>query len=268
MTRIVTSILFIFLLASCRSTRKIQTAINKKDSAALAIEAYRADSVLFIKNTLAKIDSNRIQYTTFNSKVNIDYKGGDGKKYDVNANIRMYKDSAIWITANAILGIEAMRVLITKDSVKLLDKINKVYTARSVDYLQDVSSLPLDLYTLQNLIIGNAVFVDSNVVAFYVNSSGLSLLTIGQWFKNLLTLDASNKTLVHSKLDDVQIARNRTADLSYNDYENKKGPLFATKRRIVVTEKNILDIKLDFKQYDFNEQLSFPFSIPKNYDRN
>ena len=127
MTRIVTIILFLFLLASCRSTRKIQTAINKKDSAALAIDAYRADSLLFIKNTLARIDSNRIQYTTFNSKVNIDYKGGDGKKYDVNANIRMYKDSAIWISANAILGIEAMRVLITKDSVKLLDKLMIFY---------------------------------------------------------------------------------------------------------------------------------------------
>ena len=79
----------------------------------------------------------------------------------------MYKDSAIWLSANAILGIEAMRVLITRDSVKLLDKLNKVYTARSVDYLQDLTSLPLDLPTLQDLIIGNAVFVGFTVPIFF-----------------------------------------------------------------------------------------------------
>jgi hypothetical protein len=63
------------------------------------------------------------------------------------------------------------------------------------------------------------------------------------------------------------MARNRTADLSYTDYETKKGFLFSTGRRITVTEKARLDIKLDFKQYNLNEEVSFPFSIPKNYDR-
>jgi hypothetical protein len=257
------------LLASCRSTKKIQTAISKKDTAtSLAIDGSKADSILYTQSLLRKIDSNRVQFTTFNGKVNIDYKSDDGKKYDVNANIRMYKDSMIWISANAILGIEAMRVLITKDSVKLLDKLNKVYSARSVDYLQDVTSLPLDLFTLQDLIIGNAVFVDSNVVRFTANTNTISFLTIGQWFKNLVTLDASNHSLVHSKLDDIDIARNRTADLSYTDYETKKGFLFATKRRISVKEKTGLEIKLDFKQYEINQELSFPFSIPKNYEYN
>lgn len=259
----------ILVMASCRSTKKIQTAISKKDTAArVEIDGTRSDSARFFNDLLKKIDSNRVQYTTFNGKVGIDYKGSDGKKYDINASVRMYKDSAIWISANAILGIEAMRMLITRDSVKLLDKLNKVYTARRVDYLQEITSLPLDLPTLQDLIIGNAIFVDSNVVRFSANSNTISLLTIGQWFKNLLTLDATTHALIHSKLDDLDIARNRTADLSYSDYETKKGYPFATKRSITVAEKTKLDIKLDFKQYEINQNVSFPFSIPKNYDSN
>ena len=258
------------MLASCRSTKKIQTAIAKKDTTIVTvpIEGSKNDSIQFVKNLIQKINANKIQFNTFNSKVNIDYKGADGKNYNVNANIRMYKDSAIWISANAILGIEAMRVFITKDSVKLLDKLNKTYTARSVDYLQDVTSLPLTLPILQDLLIGNAVFIDSNVVATTSNNNIISLLMIGKWFKNLLTLDAGDNSLEHSKLDDLDMARNRTADLTYSDYENKKGVPFSTKRRIAVAEKNRLDIKIDFKQYDFNQEVSFPFAIPKNYDRN
>ena len=272
MTRFFGLLILIGLLASCRSTKKIQTAISRKDSVVTVTVPPSADkkndTVQLIHSALNKLDSNRIGFRTFSAKVNVDYTGSDGKKYNVNANIRMYKDSAIWVSVNAILGIEAMRLFITKDSVKLIDKLNKTYTARSVDYLQEVTSLPLNLYNLQDLIIGNPVFLDSNIVSYSLSNNQIAMLSLGQLFKNLLTLNAQDNTLLHSKLDDADPARNRTADLTYSDYEDKKGPWFPTKRRIVVAEKNRLDIKLDFKQYDFNQEVSFPFSIPKNYDRN
>jgi len=271
MTRFFSLLILIGLLASCRSTKKIQTAITKKDTVATVNAPPRAtknDTIQMIHAALSKVDSNRIDFRTFSAKVNVDYSGSDGKKYDVNANVRMYKDSAIWIAVNALLGIDAMRLFITKDSVKLLDKINKTYTARSVDYLQEVTALPLNLYNLQDLIIGNPVFLDSNIVSYSANNNQIALLSLGRLFKNLITLNEADKTLLHSKLDDADPARNRTADLTYGDYESKKGVPFSTKRRIVVAEKNRLDIKLEFKQYEFNQEVSFPFSIPKNYDRN
>src|SRR5688500_13267735 len=156
-------VLLILLLSSCRSTRPIQTAISKKDTSAASV--LKNDSIQFIQNTWQQITANHLNFQTFSAKVNIDYSGSDGKKYDVNANLRMYKDSAIWISANAVLGIEAIRVLVTRDSVKFLDKLNKTYTARSVDYLQEVTALPLNLAILQDLLIGNPVFLDSNIVS-------------------------------------------------------------------------------------------------------
>lgn len=271
MTRFFCLLILVGLLASCRSTKKIQTAIARKDTVAVVTVpngSIKNDTVQMVNAVLRQVDSNYIDFRTFSAKVNVDYSGSDGKKYDVNANIRMYKDSAIWVAVNALLGIDVMRLYITKDSVKLIDKLNKTYTARSVDYLQEVSSLPLNLYVLQDLIIGNPVFLDSNIVSYSLVNNQIALLSLGTLFKNLITLNADDKTLLHSKLDDADPIRNRTADLTYSDYENKKGPWFSTKRRIVITEKNRLDIKLDFKQYEFNQDVSFPFNIPKNYDRN
>jgi hypothetical protein len=90
---------------------------------------------------------------------------------------------------------------------------------------------------------------------------------VGAFFKHLLTISPAGK-IENSKLDDIDPNRSRTCNLSYTEYENKKGVVFSTKRRITVSEKSNLDIKLDFKQYDFNETLSFPFSVPKSYKRN
>lgn len=255
------------LMASCRSTRKIQTAIAKKDTVVAPVvnAPTHDDTVAFIRQTLGRMEAGRINFTTFSAKINVDYQGKDGKKYDVNANLRMYKDSAIWISITAIFGIEGLRAYITKDSVKLLDKQNKVYTARSVTYLQEITALPLSLASLQDILIGNPVFVDSTI-SYSVSGNTVSLLTLSEWFKHLLTLNGSAKAET-SKLDDIDLSRNRTCNLSYTEYENKKGVEFSTKRRITVSEKSNLDIKLDFKQYDFNETLSFPFSVPKNYKR-
>ena len=256
--------------ASCRSTKNIQTAIAKKDSVVVIVvrDNGHEDSLRFIKEIFSNLQKQKIEYTTFSAKIKVEYTGADNKKYDVNAFLRMYKDSVIWASVNAIFGIEAFRVYITKDSVKMLDKQNRVYIARSVAYLQEVTALPLDLKALQELIIGNPVFLDSNIVSYSVSNNSISLLSLGEWFKNMVTVNENEKFIQHSKLDDKDIIRNRTCDLSYSEYENKKGVNFSVSRSITVSEKSKLDVRLDFKQYDFNETLSFPFSIPKNYKAN
>jgi hypothetical protein len=177
------------------------------------------------------------------------------------------KDSLIWISVNAALGIEAMRVLIDKDSVRILNKLDKEYQVRSLEYLTEVAALPLDLHTLQELIIGNPVFLDTNIVSYSTAENNISLLSEGKWFRHLITMNNNDHLVLHSKLDDVDILRNRTCFLTYTDYETAKGVKFSTNRTVSVTEKTKLDVKLNFKQYAFNETLSYPFSVPKNYKK-
>ena len=140
---------------SCRSTKKIQTALVKRDTIQTNVlsdlERARLDSIAFIQQQYVQLQAKRIQYTTFNAKLDVDYEDGTGQQSNLNAQLRMYKDSVIWASITAILGIEGLRAYITRDSVKLLDKQNKIYIARSVAYLTEVTALPLDLRSLQDL---------------------------------------------------------------------------------------------------------------------
>ncbi len=273
MTRIIFLLLSgMLLLVSCRSTRKIQTAISKIDTTTtvpvVIADHSHEDSLAFIRENYLTVMNNRNNYTTFSAKIDVEYEDGDGKKYDVNAHLRLYKDSVIWVSITAILGIEGLRAYITPDSVKLLDKQNKVFIARSVSYLQEVTELPLDLGSLQDLLVGNPVFLDSNIQSYSRTGGAISLQCNGDFFKNLFTIGENDKLMQSSKLDDLDGSRNRTCYLTYSEYENKKGVNFPTVREINVSEKKKLDIKLEFRQYDFNETLSFPFNVPKNYKRN
>lgn len=260
----------VVLLCSCRATKTIQTAIVKKDTVSaedLSREKARLDSIAFIQDNYQQLAARHINYTTFNAKMDVDYEEGDGKKLSVNAQLRIYKDSVIWASLTALLGIEGLRAYITRDSVKLLDKQNKIYIARSVAYLREITALPLDLYSLQELLIGNPVFFDSTFTSYSRGPGTISLHGVNAFFKLLFTIGETDKLLQSAKFDDLDEIRNRTSFLLYSEYESKAGFPFSLKRNIAVSEKKKLNVEIRYKQYAFNETLSFPFSVPKNYRR-
>lgn len=262
--------------AGCRSAKKIQKVIaapsTRKDTALVTSpvatpEDLHADSLRVISQTVNGLGRNRIDYQTFSARMKVHYEGSDGKDYEFNAFIHMKKDSLIWVSINAALGIEAFRLLITPDSVKIMDKLKKVARLRSVSFLQEEIHLPVDFKTVQDLLLGNPVYLDTTNILFYKKDAGsISLLSVGDLFKNYLTLNVDN-TLRHCKLDDVDPLRARTCDLTYGDYEQRDTLRFSTYRKISVAEKTKVDIELGYKQYKFNEPLSFSFNIPKNYRR-
>lgn len=258
------------LVLACRPAKKvqkIQAAISKSDTTPVVIVQENSKTVDTAREMFNRLIRNRIDFKTFNAKVKVEYQGKEGGD-EATAIIRMQKDSVIWISLRGALGIEGFRVLITKDSVKVMNLLKKNVHFRSISYLQEVTSLPFDFKTLQDLVVGNPVFIDSNVVSYKVNANNELLISMsGQFFKHLLTLNNDDNKILHSKLDDVDATRNRTCDITFDDYENAGSFMFSKKRKISVAEQSKLDINLDFKQYAFNQPQSFPFNIGKNYKR-
>lgn len=264
-------IAFIILFAvstGCKTTRQINKVIAPKDSSAINTHNSTEDSLRLIKATLDAFKSHTIDFQTFSAKIKVEVSDNNGKQPDITAVVRIIKDSAIWMSLSAtFLNIEVYRVLITKDSVILLNKQAKEVQYRSLDYLQNVTEIPFDFQTIQDLLVGNPVFYNDSISSFKQDERFILLSSVGADFKNLITLSKENKLLLHSKMDDIDMARNRTADITYEDYENKSGLFFSTSRQISASEKNKIDIGLNFKQYEFNKELSVAFAIPRNYKR-
>lgn len=256
-----------FACRPVKKVEKIQEAISKSDTTAVTVVPPRQgpDSSLLKRELYNKVLQNKIDFQTFSAKVRVEYDGKDGGD-EATAFVRLEKDKMVWLSLRGALGIEGFRVLITKDSVKVMNLLKKQVQYRTISFLQEVTELPFNFTTLQDLIVGNPVFLDTNVVTYKNNPNNeLLVLMVGPLFKHLVTLDNSNFKILHSKLDDIDMVRNRTCDISFNDYQATSGILFSTKRKISVAEKSKLDINLDFKQYAFNQPVTFPFTIPKNY---
>lgn len=258
-----------FVWTSCKTTKGLNKVIAPKDSVvAVTTDEFTKDSLVLAEKTNDNLKKNHIDFNTFSAKIKVDVDGPKGKMPDITATLRMIKDSAIWMSLTAtFLNIEAYRIYITKDSLILMNKQDKEVQYRSLDYLQEVTQIPFDFQTLQDILIGNPVFFSDSTASFKRLEAFVLVASIGKEFKNLLTLSGDNNTLVHSKLDDVDVYRNRTASITYEDYVNNSDKSFSTKRQIIISEKNKIDIRLNFKQFEFNKELSVSFSVPKNYKK-
>lgn len=256
---------------TAKKTQGLQDAMSKKDTTqAVIIKEVKVDSGAIVRDILEKVVRNKIDFKTFNAKIKVDYESAD-KSDDYTVYLSMRKDSVILIKVKgSFLGISSvgLEARITRDSIVLVQLVgDKNVKYRSINYLQEISQIPFDFFTLQDIIMGNPIYIDNNVLSYKNSDNELLVQMAGDVFKHLLTLNNTNFQITHSKLDDVNVERNRTCDISQNTFQPLGNFMFATYRKITVSEKSKLDVYLDFKEYTINEPLKYTFDIPKNLKR-
>lgn len=268
-------ILITLAVVSCKTVKKtqvIQEAITKKDTAQTIVikETPKIDSAALVKDILSKVERSKIDFHTFNAKVKVSYNGPENSD-TYTVYLSMQKDSIILIkVTGTVLGIRGLglQAKISKDSVVLVQYAGEQSVKyRSISYLKEVTQIPFDFTTLQDLLIGNPIFINGDVISYRASANHLLVLLVGNLFKHLLTLDNTDYTVLHSKLDDVDIQRNRTCDITFSNYQPLGDYQFATYRSISIAEKSKLDIYLDFKEFNLNEPLKYNFEVPKRFKR-
>jgi hypothetical protein len=95
----------------------------------------------------------------YSAKAEVDINGPDGHK-GFKAAIRSVRDSAAWVSITPALGIEVARVVITPDSLKLLDKINDHFWVGDTAMVRAKFGLQPSLDLLQQALFGLPIGLD------------------------------------------------------------------------------------------------------------
>lgn len=218
--------------------------------------------------TLLPLWNSRMDYTTFKGKAKMHYEGS-GMKQDFTANIRMAKDSVIWVHITAGMGlVNVARIMVTPDSFILVNYLEKSVKKMPVSEVKKVLPASVDFGVLQNLITGEAL----SQVGQPTDATDFG----GTWSLNITDPDVSQQ-INYNKADSTmrtlqvlsQLGGGFTGMIQYGNYsiiDNKK---FAISRAINIQNKedqHYLD--MTFNNATFNEVLDFPFSIPESYTLN
>jgi hypothetical protein len=263
---------YLFLLVlfgtSCVTSRKVQViqdALSKKDTVQFQVisEKTKVDSSAIVKEIVAKIGNAKLNFNTMNARVKVNYETVD-KSDNYLANISIEKGNAIYITVRGAMGIIGLKAIITKDSVVLFYPLSKKLEKRPLSYIQEIVKIPFSFATLEDLLVGNPIFMDEASIATYkLYNNKLQVGLVGSLFKNLISLSEDNTKVLHLKLDDIDLNEHRTCDITYYNHVAFLNDQFPLNRDIAIAAQSRLEIHMEVKEYAFNEPLKYNFSLPQ-----
>lgn len=206
----------------------------------------------------------------------------DSNEISFNISYRSKKDSVIWISVSPLLGIEVARLMITADSVKMLDKIHNRYEVTSFESINKMLQMKVNFEIVQALLYGNFFAYKKNENRFnsvYLEDKFYILSSLN---KKKLKRSLEDKDLNRPVIQDLyvndstyRISRvqvedqriNKLLTTLYSDFRVTDGGLFPFKSTTkIVAEKNI-EIRIEYGKVAKAESLDFPFNIPNNYER-
>jgi hypothetical protein len=255
-------------LVACSTSKKVQVindALNQKDTSTnqLLTEKTKVDSGAIVSEIFNKIAATKLNYNTLNAKLKVDYETVD-KSDAFMANVSINKGKGIFIIVKGPMGVIGLKAIITNDSVFLFYPLNKKLDKRPLAYLQNIIKIPFSYTTIEDLIVGNPVFMDNaNIASYKTNNNKLQIGLMGQLFKNLISLNEDNTKVLHLKLDDIDLNKHRTCDITYSNHTTALENQFPLNRDIAIASQSRFEIHIEVKEFAFNEPLKYNFDLPK-----
>lgn len=283
-TRYTFSLILISVLSltfACKHKKKMH---NQKDKVAVVDADTLGKCRLDFKNSRALtkyISENELKYEWLYLKSNVTtlFEGED-KSFD--AKVRIRKDSLMLITIE-LLSIDFAKVLISKDSIKMVDYHGKKYFKGDYNYINDLLNADLDFNVIQSVIIGNsAEFTEeddklkpvtdrTNCCYMLSTERKKHLRRIEKGSEDLkkalqiITLNPDNFKITKNEFIDP--SANRSFVANYSDFKDKDSVFAPYHVNIDIKAEKNMNIKIEYVRIEKNKPQKFNFNIPAKYDK-
>lgn len=180
----------------------------------------------------------------------------------LNAQLRLRKDSVLWLSFRALMGIEVARVLLSPDSIKLINRLNTSYFVGTIEDLADSYQLPFSYEQLQDVLLARLSFNPKDFSRVVYDEQGYALYA------------SKNDSLPHYRLNanflptDIMQSRSDSQHLiiSYPDYQQLDS-LWVPKELYLQAQSDTKKVMATFRfsKTSINKPKKVKFSIPSSY---
>ena len=271
----------LFSFNACKTKRKSQK--NKNQNVAV-IDTTNDRCKLDFKNSKALskyIKENELTYNWMYAKANVE-SVIDGKEESFDIKVRIRKDSAMLVSIQYLLGIEVAKVLITRDSVKMVVYPKKQYFRGDFNYINELLHADLDFDLLQAVLFGNSAefhddddklkpVTDRQNCRYLLSTERkrrLRKINQGQEPKKslqVMTLDPESFKILRNEFIDIET--NRTFTASYEKYPAKTDSVYAPRHvNIEIVAEKKVSLKIDYVRVEKNVPQKISINIPTKYE--
>lgn len=266
-----TLILFLIVMISMSACR------SKKATT----QEVKPTSKSHIDSVFQRLKNNEIHEDWMRFSFKAEAKSTQGN-YNFSGQIRIRKDSVIWMSLSPALGIEMIRLKITTDSVFMLNKLKKTYLRKPVSFINNFLGTDLDFDMVQSLLLGNDfTYYSREQFGLRENEKEYILNTVSrrklknyidtaESVENLLIqkihLSKENHKIIHQEIKQVRNP-NKKLDVHYLQFEPVNFSLLPTLQQYSIKGIENVSLQLTFSKIKVNEKQRFPFKVSSSYKR-
>lgn len=259
-------IAIMFFSVSCKTKRSIIKEPIKEEGADYLFDQLKKHEMNF-KWLSAKFTATYIE---------------DKKKISFRGQLRIQRDSILWVSISPALGIEMARLIITNDSVKYIDRIGSNYLVSDFDYINRLINSTLDFDMLQAFLIGNDFsFFENGKFKASIDGMEYRLITVGrgklkQYIKTAkgdinipiqnIWLNPENFKITKVMIKEVK-QEGRKLFAYYSAFDRIDNQLFPHHLGFEISSESNIDIQIDYSKITVDKPLKFPFTVPSKYQK-
>jgi hypothetical protein len=210
-----------------------------------------------------------IQFEYFQGKARMVLRDAN-KEREVKANIRVRKDSVIWMTFS-VIGVQGGKALINKDSITIVSNVDKEYFVFEYAELSKRYNFNINYDVIQAAMLGNLIMARTENDDI-VQESSMFLLK-----QRAGTVDVTNyinaASMKVEKIDMKESNTNNSLVINYSNFQPVEDKLFPYNGTINLFYKTLSGVLNTTVIFEYNKaevgdkELKFPFNIPKRYVR-
>jgi hypothetical protein len=218
--------------------------------------------------SVSDVAINELDFNYLSAKAKIRYE--DGKRSLLGtAQIRIEKDSAIWVSLSPGFGVEVGRLLVIKDSVFFIDKINNKYLKADYRQLSKVYDFQLNYGLIQAIMIGNLLF-PSIKSELSKSETGSSFKQNNERYQIKSFVGKESRKLEQVSVEDVETKT--LFSVNYSDFRPLDETSLIAYAILVTVEslskekpKTIMDVTVNKVVLETDAQ-KFPFNVPDKFE--
>lgn len=219
---------------------------------------------------LAKtLDVQEIDFEYMHGKARMNFKD-EKKDLDVKTNIRIRKDSVIWMTFS-VVGVQGGKALINRDSITVVSNVDKEYYVFDYGELSKRFNFKVDYASIQAAMLGNLVIprAEGDHIIEDIDFNKLNQQQGTVTIKNFINRASQ-------KLELVEFTESTTGNsikITYTNFQPLGDKLFPYTGMINVLYRTSAGFVNNSIRFEYNKaevgdkELRFPFNIPKRYER-
>lgn len=247
-------LIFLLLITSCKTKKVVTDNGNKPVTAISASEIAK------------KYYETHKNFTTLYLRTDIDYQ--DAKRAQrVTAEIKIQKDKIILVSIR-FLGFTVAKAMITPEKVMYYEKLGAKYFEGDYSTISDWLGTDLDFQKIQNMILGQPFdnLVNGKYNVDIQDSSFIFKERQLQFIEKIFTISTINFALMQQEISQVQ--KNRKVVVQYSNHEQYQQGILPKNTEIVATQgTQNTTVKIEITNVKYNEQLTFPYSVPSSYTK-